>query len=162
MPITRIEGVDQLHFDPNTVYLWVIHANKIPPHLGISDGSHFFSLKANGKDEGLDVSKILSVLQKKTIATVFYQIQRDQCAKSVAATFDKYTTTVPKEITCLQPIKEIFDVENARWLKELLDVLAQRNGLVSAQGWQLPDGFEGIPNYNVTHINDRLIALANV
>lgn len=162
IPITPVATTDCLHFEAGSVYLWVIHANKIPPHLGISDGASFYSLKANGKDDGLNVSKILPVLQKKNIATVFFEIQPSLCVKSAAKAFADYTTTIPGEITCLQPIKELFDIENALWLKELLEVLEERGGIVSAHGWQLPENFNGIPNYDAKHIHDRLNALANV
>ena len=32
------------------IYLSVVHANKIPPHIGIVVDGKYFSLKANGKD----------------------------------------------------------------------------------------------------------------
>ena len=40
-----------------------IYADKVPPHVGISQGNLFYSLKSNGKDE-LPVNKVLEIIEK--------------------------------------------------------------------------------------------------
>lgn len=160
--LLRIDDPNSLKFSDESFYLWVIHANKIPPHLGISKGNQFFSLKANGKDDALPVSKILSVLARKSIATAFYEISADAVLKEPKAIFSQFETTVPNEITCLEPLKLIFGDSDATWLKELLQGLEQRKAVLNAHGWQLPEGFEHIPNYNPQDIHRRLKQISNV
>ncbi|NBR15845.1 MAG: hypothetical protein EBU01_14895, partial [Crocinitomicaceae bacterium] len=47
------------HLETKTgVYLWILHADKIPPHIGISIDGQYFSLKAKGKDENISDKSI--------------------------------------------------------------------------------------------------------
>lgn len=160
--LTRIESPLVLSFEGEQTYLWVIHADKIPPHLGVSNGDKFYSLKANGKDEGLPVSKILQVLEKKNISTAFYEIDASGVSNHPKNIFSKFEHTVPGEITCLEPLKMIFDDMDATWLKELLQGLESKEKINSAFGWQLPEGFTTIPDYSPEDIHNRLIDLNNV
>lgn len=160
--ITRIENPHLLNFKGDSVFLWVIHANKIPPHLGVSQGSSFYSLKANGKDDGLSVDKILPILKKKEIATVFYEMKKDLQVTSPETVFSAFETTVPGEITCLEPLKRVFNNNDATWLKELLAFLESKERIKDAFGWQLPQTFNGIPDYNPQDIHKRLRELGNV
>ncbi|PWL24645.1 MAG: hypothetical protein DCO96_12625 [Fluviicola sp. XM-24bin1] len=159
--ISRIDDPSVLSFD-DTTYLWVIHANKIPPHLGISQGDEFYSLKANGKDEGLPVSKLIQVLQRKSIATAFFEIQSEAIVQAPKEVFAQYETTTPGEITCLAPLKQILRIADATWLKELLAELEMKEAIQSAHGWQLPLDFEQIPDYNPQDIHRRLKQLQDV
>ena len=52
----------------NRLILWVLHADKIPPHIGLSKNDQFYSLKVSGKDEGLPVRNVLQIIEKKNIA----------------------------------------------------------------------------------------------
>jgi hypothetical protein len=160
--IVRIDNPLALNFDESSVFLWVIHANKTPPHLGISFGSSFYSLKANGKDDGLSVDKILPVLKKKQIATVFYEMRKEVEIVSPELVFAEFETTVPGEVTCLEPLKRVFKNNDATWLKELLAFLEAKGSVAAAYGWQLPQSFNGIPNYNPQDIHRRLRELGNV
>ena len=160
--INRIESLDQFLFDEGAVYLWVIHANKIPPHLGISHGTAFYSLKANGKDNGIDVTKIIPVLSKKGITTVFYALNTRASKAQIESVFDQFESTIPGTTTCLQPLKMIFNNHSASWLKELLSDLENRKMVKNAFGWQLPNNFDGIPDYDPIAIHQRLEQLNNV
>ena len=44
--LSRLESISET----NDVLIWIFHADKIPPHIGISSQGFFFSLKSNGKD----------------------------------------------------------------------------------------------------------------
>ncbi len=160
--IKPIDAISALQFEGACMFLWVVHADKTPPHLGISEGSKFYSLKANGKDDGLDVDKILPILARKNIATVFYQLQENAIRLSVEVAFANFKTTVPGKVTCLEPLKAIFDCKDATWLKELLADLERREAVKKAVGWQLPEDFNGIPDYDPQDIHRRLEQLNNV
>lgn len=144
-----------------TPVIWVIHANKTPPHLGISIGSKFYSLKAKGKDEGFPVSRLLQVIEEKQIATLFLELKRDAIQEPVSSVFAKYTTTIPEKITCLQPLKELVGNESATNIKELWAFLERTDCLTDVYGSQLPEGFDGIPTYDLNQIHARLRSLVN-
>jgi hypothetical protein len=154
--IQHINDPSDLSFAPGSIYLWVIHADKVPPHLGISEGHQFFSLKANGKDAGVPVFKIIPVLGKKGIATVFYDIAPAAVVSEPYSIFSQFEQTVPGKITCLEPLKQVFNGPESTWLKELLAKLEAREFIRNAFGWQLPEGFSQIPDYNPEDIHNRL------
>jgi hypothetical protein len=160
--ITPIKTPESLSFSNDSVYLWVIHANKIPPHLGISIGTLFYSLKANGKAQALSVDKIIPILERKHVTTVFYELKKGIEIVEPETVFSTFETTIPGEVTCLEPIKAIFGNKDATWLKELLSFLEGRESLRAAYGWHLPHGFSGIPDYNPADIHNRLRELDNV
>lgn len=160
--IERINIDDLLIFNENRYFLWVIHADKIPPHIGLSSGQSFFSLKANGKDIALAVDRLISVLRKKNIATLLYEVDSEVVINTPEETFAKYTTTIPGEITCLEPLKDFVGDTNATWIKELLQNLEVRGALGRCYGWQLPENFVGISEYRPQDIHKRLSLLANV
>lgn len=151
-----IQHTDDLVFLESGLYLWVIHADKVPPHIGISTNGLFFSLKANGKDEQLDVLKILHILKRKKVATLFYAIEPASLKVNVSEVFRPFDCTVHGEITCLSPLKRIFDASDVKLLKDLLDVLFHRGMIKRTVGWQLPASFHGIPDYSVEDIHQRL------
>ena len=46
-------------------FLWIWHADKIPPHIGCSINGVYFSLKVNGKDDKKESNNALLVIQQK-------------------------------------------------------------------------------------------------
>jgi len=159
--IQRLESLRNLDFDKK-VLIWVIHADKIPPHLGVSHNNLFYSLKANGKDMHLPVEKLTQVLSKKSIVTVFIEVEVLQLKLPLKDVFERYESTIVGQVTCLQPIKEAFNVDQASWVKELISELDKKDAIVSSFGWNLPDDFERIPDYSPEDIHKRLTELKNV
>lgn len=158
--IIKVRSLEDIGFS-NSYFLWVIHADKIPPHIGISFDDRFFSLKSNGKDEGLSIFRMESILRKKCIPVLFYEIEREAVQVTPGIIFSNYEKTVSGNVTCLEPLKDIFGVLNATWIKELLQSLKSKDFIRNCYGWQLPEGFTEIPDYSPAEIHQRLIALEN-
>ena len=160
--IHRITSPEILKFQGGTFYIWVIHADKIPPHLGFSSGAKFYSLKANGKDDGVGIESIIRVLERKKIATLFYRISPDAVRMRPEIAFRQVDKTIPGKITCLNPLKSIFDNTTATWIKDLLIDLEEKNAVTNVYGWQIEDDFRQISDYSPEDIHRRLTALINV
>jgi hypothetical protein len=75
---------------------------------------------------------------------------------SVSGVYSIFESTVPGEVTCLSPLKEIFSAHEVYLLRDLLRILHQRGTVTSTFGWQLPESFQGIPEYTVDDIHQRL------
>ncbi|TNE75223.1 MAG: hypothetical protein EP333_04750 [Bacteroidetes bacterium] len=135
--------------------LWVLHADKIPPHIGISDHTGFYSLKVKGKDEGLNLEKVLELVYKKSIPTLLYTLSAPGY-KSLEEVFDRYDRASANGDTCLSPISDILEISNSNTIHELLSVLETR-GLITAT-FQLNTGvsFDGIKHYTKDAIVSRL------
>lgn len=149
-------------FEVNSSYLWVIHANKIPPHLGISVGTEFYSLKANGKDVAVAVERLIHILEQKSIAVLMYRIKENGLHIDPREAFSKYEKTIPGKVTCLNPLKDIFGDLSSERIKDLLVFLESKNLIEQSLGWQLPADFSGIPEYGSEEIHRRLEILSNV
>lgn len=138
------------------LFLWIFHADKIPPHIGISTEGKFFSLKANGIDCGVEVKSILNLIDRKKIPSILLELDGIISEKKMKQLFKKYTKTIPQKITCLHPIKLLLEVPSVNKLSELLEELDRHNRVLSKKYFNLPVDFNGIPEYDVEAIHNRL------
>ena len=147
----------ELHtFDSERCFLWVLYADKIPPHVGISSNNCYFSLKYNGKDEYLHVDNVLKRLEQKKIKTLLFELTETISAGSIAEHFSAYSKTKTGHITCLHPVKETLHCNNVQTLKELLSALNNAQWIGSVKGINIDDTFQGIIDYSLQDIHDRL------
>jgi len=143
-------------------FIWILHANKIPPHIGFSIDGLYFSLKSNGKDEEVPVNKVLEVLKKSKIQSVFVEIE-DCITKSDVATIFDFLQSASSEMTCLFPLKKLWDVpENVIKIADLLRFLERNKKLRKVFGLHLEKDFEGIPYYTMEQIKSRIEFLNHV
>ena len=147
-------------WDDQSCLLWVWHADKIPPHLGISVEGQYFSLKANGKDEGIKLSSVLSVLNKKRIKTVCFRLTCDIKLDDLIQEFSKFTTTIPDEISCLEPIQNLLHIKAASQLNDLLIALDENQQIEETIGFNLPRDFKSFKRYTIDDVHARLKLLA--
>ncbi len=143
------------------VLLWVWHVDKIPPHIGISTRGSYYSLKANGKDEGLVLSLIESIIEKKKIKTLVFALDREFSIEEVDTIFSQFTETVPLKITCLNPIKSLLSFNEAGKLSELLSALDGNDLILDVYGYNIGNQFGGLEKYTEKDIHSRLIKLSN-
>ncbi len=148
-------------FDAQKALLWVWHADKIPPHIGFSINGNYFSLKANGRDVNVPVDSIVELIHKKKIPTLAIQLDIYITNDVVEVEFLKFAKTVPLQITCLEPIKQIVGSTEASQLSELLTILNDRNQLQQVVGFYLPEDFKQIRSYTLEDIHRRLSDLVN-
>lgn len=141
--------------------LWVWHADKIPPHIGISSHGAYFSLKANGKDEAISIDAIESIINRKEITTLCFELNLDISLENLKDAFAKYTRTIPNEITCLEPIKDLLDKQEVGKLINLLEQLYATDSVANVYGYNIDNQFDGIANYSIDDIHSRLQKLSN-
>lgn len=154
--IQNIKSID-LH---KNVFLWVWHANKIPPHIGVSINGLYFSLKVSGKDESLPVDRVQRIIDEKGIPFLAIEIKGNH--GDVVQIFNKYSSAKSGQITCLGPIKEFLEIgETCTKLEELLLVLQSRNQIGKIAGCNLSSEFIQLPDYSKEEINNRLAKLEN-
>ncbi len=149
-------SADELNTD--APLLWVWHADKVPPHVGISNEGVYFSLKVGGKDEAIAVQSLLELLQRKQIPTLCFELQTE--LQSLPEVFSMHDKAVPDEVTCLFPVREALRIPEAPKLSILLDRLFVEDKVKRVFGFHLPEGFNGIPEYDTQTIHQRLNELA--
>lgn len=154
-----LKGSDELK---NGFYLWILHADKIPPHIGCSVNGQYFSLKANGKDTNLNFSKVLSLIDLKSISAVIVKLKSEHSYNDVLQIFSNYDCAEPEGNTCLTPIADLLNCKNeVEQLSELLKLLENRNDLDFNFGLNLTDTYHKLPEYSKIDIENRLHHLRN-
>lgn len=144
-------------------YLWIWHANKIPPHIGCSINGKYFSLKVKGKDNGIDSFKAFQLIQKKSIPALFIELNQSIIPSYLQEVYDRYQHAEPNIATCLTPISQLFNcLSEVRQLSELLKYLQDRNKIEKVFGVNLDNDYRGILNYNQEDITNRLQKLKDV
>jgi len=143
-------------------YLWILHADKIPPHIGCSIDGSYFSLKVNGKDTELNFQKVLSLIETKSISSVLVKINIDIKLEKVLHIFSNYQKAEPEKNTCLSPIAELLDCcDEVQQLSELLKLLETRKELDFIFGLNLAKTYQSLPEYSKIDIENRLHHLRN-
>jgi len=153
------------HFDESIlnkgIYLSVVHANKIPPHIGIVVNGKYFSLKAKGKDVAVPIKDLIKIINRKQIVSLFIQLPSIVSVGQVSTIYQTYTKAIAYESSCLTPIKQLFGLgEEIQKLGDLLEILDESQLMTSVFGFNIPDEYKGIPAYGKDAIHQRLEILA--
>ena len=152
--------VNNTFSDLDSLTIWVLHADKTPPHIGISVEDAFFSLKINGKDEALEVQSFVHIIHKKQIPTLAITLNTTLKHEHVKSVFSTFGSKIGSNETCLSPIVKLLTPQlNDLILIELLYELDKKEQIKSVYGFHLPKGYIGIPNYTRETIQQRIHAV---
>lgn len=146
------------------LYLWIWYADKIPPHIGCSVDGSYYSLKVSGKDEALLSDKVLNIIRRKKIPTIFVAVDKEVRLTEVDVVFMNYRQAQSERSTCLTPVIELLGWEKIGidQLSTLLKYLESNKILGKVFGLNLTEGYTGIPEYGAEDIQNRLRKLENV
>lgn len=131
------------------VYLWITHADRIPPHIGISLDGNYFSLQVHGKDD-MEIETIFRAIRLKKIPTLFVRLEENGFdVKRFLTVKNKYTSINEGVKTCLVPILDLYGIKSSGFLLPDFLKYVEENGQISARfGLNLPPGFDGIKSYS--------------
>ena len=157
--ITHISAIAD--FPNRKGFLYIFHANKIPPHIGWSVKDKFYSLKATGVDIGLDTAKINHIILKKQIPTLIVSLTDTVIKNNITdQVFSSYGKRLYAGKTCLNPIDEVlFSAVKHEKIGDLLKTLFDDKKKLKFYGVNLPKSFKGIYNYSKNEIEKRIIEL---
>ena len=138
------------------VWLWIFHVDKVPPHVGISQGNFFYSLKSNGKDE-IPVKKVIEIIENKEIKSVLLNLNFTIKTVGIYQAFAQYNKAENLMTSCLAPIKNVINApENILKLSDLLFFLNQNNAIAGYRYFNVNKSELGILKYGVEDIERRL------
>lgn len=155
----EIQKATSLNF-ANDSFIWIWHADKIPPHIGLSTQNSYYSLKFSGKDNGLNCTAVWDLAVKKEIAIVLVKLNQTLELDIIKSKFEVFEITEPNSTTCLAPISSILNFE-CNQLSELLEELSNNELIHSYLGNNLPNGYNQLRDYSPNDITNRLKLLAN-
>lgn len=154
------EILDKETVSLNGTLLWIFNADRIPPHLGLSSNGAYYSLKVNGKDESVPVDRIVDLIERKGISTLIFELAPIE-EEYVGEVFAKYEKARSGEVTCLDPIKDLFKIEG-KTVHDIIAILMEDDKVIRVAGVNLSDAYNGIPYYTLEDIYDYLNALESV
>ena len=108
----------------NDVYLVVIHADRIPPHLLVSVQGKLFTLNVKGPSVDGELTNLLRLIKQRSIETIFIKLAVPAVftLQQLSNEIKKHTLAYPRVdvgvATCLNPIKDfcssIYETETTR------------------------------------------------
>ena len=123
------------------VFLVILNANRIPPHLAVSVNGNLFSLSVQGVTVNGSLTSLLSLIHKKKIQTLFIRlavppiVSIDQLKHEMMKFTLSYEKVVIGKSTCLNPIRDfcssIYDIniQDVNFIFDLLPKLYQHNAI---------------------------------
>ena len=159
IPFVKIEHVDRkgvANLSGSLIY--IMHADKIPPHIGWSVDHLFYSLKANGIDYDFPRPKLDTLLFSKSIPTLVIALRDNHSIERTRQAFEQFGQSINKGNTCLSPIDQIIHGSsgNATRIGDLLQQLDNEKQIEKIYGIHIPDSYSGIAAYSAEDINARI------
>ena len=138
------------------VWLWIWNVDKAPPHIGIASEGKYYSLKHNGKDEGIPVEKYFRIAQRELIPVLFVGLDLQLWPNDLTNSFLSFDRASSRGVSCLKPISTIVMEKDCRTLFDLLEFLKGERKVQSVCGVNIPSTFQGIPFYTYENVQSRL------
>lgn len=133
----------------NGIYLVLLHANRIPPHIGMMIDNEYHSLSLKGQELNVSGNALLKNIGLRKIPTVFIKIKKHPVFSTMhlnetfieqVKMFDRVNS---EGNTCLSPIKLFFDEfyaidkKKIHLLFDLLDGLKENDFIEESCGMNL-------------------------
>lgn len=96
----------------NDVFLVLLHANRIPPHLLVSVNGKLFTLTVKGATVDGELSALIKLIRKNKVETIFVKLNVPTVCtvEQLRAEIKKFMLAYPRVdvsiATCLAPIKD--------------------------------------------------------
>lgn len=153
-------------------YIMLVHAARIPPHLGmIIDGS-LFSLNVKGQTVDGDLRSLLRTIKQRNIESIFIKlrvpssIMNEQLSDEARKCVQVYPAVEAGRTTCLAPIRDIcstmfgIPVHCSNFIYELLPLLEEKELLASCYhlnlGNYLKNGSFFLQRYTMEDIDNQV------
>lgn len=154
------------------IYLVLVYADRIPPHIGMLIDNEYHSLSIKGQEINVPGNALLKNIGLRKIPTVFIKIKKhpvfsnqylNESFIEQVKLFDKVNT---EGNTCLSPIKLFFDEyyaikkENIRLIFDLLAYLKKNDFIEETSGMNLSEIKENIfylQPYNESDLKSKII-----
>lgn len=117
------------------IYLVLLHANRVPPHIGMMIDNEYHSLTIKGQELNISGNVLLKSIAVRKIPTIFIKIKKhpvfsnQHLNESFVEQVKMFDQVNAEGNTCLSPIKIFFEEfyaikkENIRLVFDLLDAL---------------------------------------
>jgi hypothetical protein len=174
----KLHGVSQFkkEYLKQGVYLVLLNALKVPPHLLLVVSGKVFSISTLGPSLDEDVEKYIRLIEKHQLATLFVKLSlpeiftHDDLLEKVRTITSSYPRVDVGLATCLNPIKDFcsdiyaVDKDQINLVFDLLDELQLQKSIEGYFHLNLDQtihkGEMSMDKYSVFEVNEAIHALA--
>ncbi|MDP1802316.1 MAG: hypothetical protein Q8L81_13240 [Bacteroidota bacterium] len=153
-------------------WLVVMHANRIPPHVGVLINGNYNSLTIKGHELNVTIEALLKTISQKKIESVFIKLKKhpvfslDHQTEMFKETIKKFGPVRQNEATCLSPIKLFFEEFYAVQLIEAelyYDLMKRLNynsylEFAGALNFEMHKNVMELPFYTIDELNETIKA----
>lgn len=152
------------------LYLVIVHANRIPPHIGIIADKTYHSLTIKGQEINVPVEVLVRNKLQRKIASVFIKLKKhpvfsdNYLKEHFISNVLQFNKVEVGKATCLSPIKlffeENFDVDtrNVQYIFELLPQLEAKGLIETVSALFIDEKSFQLPYYNMEQLNKGIDA----
>ena len=151
--LTVSKEFNEKELSKNT-WLVILHASRIPPHVGIVIDGNYNSLTIKGHELNIGIDVLLKTIQQKKIEALFVQLKKHpvfstEYQKEICQLYiQQFTQVKQNEASCLSPVKlflqEFYALcfNEKELLFELTERLKQNNYISDAVGINVDEKLE--------------------
>ncbi len=152
------------------LYICLLHAKRVPPHIGLIINGQYHSLTIKGAEPNVSLKALLKTIELKRIESIFFKIEMhpvfstDYLNSVFLEILKKHPHIVSNQVTCLTPLKAFFiefyaleAVENDM-IYTFLKQLVNNNFILEAYSLNLAlqNNQIEIPVYSQNELNEKI------
>ena len=151
-------------------WLVLLHARRIPPHVGLMIHGNYNSLTVKGHELNISFEAVYKTVQQKNIESVFIKVvghpvfSADYQLAVLQEMVKGFSSVKQHEATCLSPIREFFQEfyalrsEPEELLFDFISRLNKNNFVeaVSACNFELTEGLLEMPFYTTELLHQKI------
>jgi hypothetical protein len=150
------------------IYIVVLHATRIPPHIGLIINKQYHSLTIKGQDCNTPIDVLLRNINQRKIASLFIEINshpvfsNSYLSEHFVLNVEQFPRVDTGIATCLSPLKLFFEevynvsMEQVNFLYDLLPTLYSKKLISSIASLFIDDFSFQLPYYTSTEINKEI------
>ncbi len=149
-------------------YIVILHAHRVPPHIGMIIGKEYHSLTIKGHELNVSTEALMRNITQRKIASLFVEIKQhptfsqNYLKEHFISNILNYSKVQVGHATCLSPIKDFFEEnyalekEQVNYLFELLPVLQERGLIQSCSAAFIDQKEFQLPVYSLSELNSGI------
>jgi hypothetical protein len=147
------------------LYIVVIHATRIPPHIGIISNNFYHSLTIKGHEINVPVEVLIRNTTQRKIPSLFIKIKKhpifsyDYLNEHFISNVKQFPIVDVGVATCLSPVKLFFEeaftlpMNNVNYLYELLPIIETEGLIENISSLFVDEENYQLPVYTLAEIN---------
>jgi hypothetical protein len=147
------------------IHIVILHATRIPPHIGMIAGGEYHSLSIKGQEVNQSLQALIKNIRIRKIPSVFIKIKKhstfsDEYLKELfVLNVLEHQRVEVGGATCLSPVKKFFEdnyslsAANVKFIFELLPLVESKGHIESISSAFIENSEVQLPVYNQSQIN---------